>query len=187
MGPGEYFGLRSLIRYFSSLILKTTYGLQFLVVYGNVSADAFGVICHQLGLLCTDLHAICSGGLFKVMTNLTSSRSCPAGLSMPASDANGSFMVFKCFLHGLQVCQPLFSLRRYWRGLGRADILGALQLWFGTILLCCCHGRLHLSSCCRDILWFWSGCHWCYIASWLPTKLHAILCRTPSLKSTKTW
>ena len=22
---------------------------------------------------------------------------------------------------------------------GRADILGALQLWFGTILLCCCH------------------------------------------------
>ena len=27
------------------------------------------------------------------------------------------------------------------RGWGRADILGELQLWFGTILLCC-HGRL---------------------------------------------
>ena len=34
---------------------KATDGLQFLVVYGNVSADAIGIICHQLGLLCTDL------------------------------------------------------------------------------------------------------------------------------------
>ena len=24
----------------------------------------------------------------------------------------------------------------------RADILGVLQLWVGTILLCCCHSRL---------------------------------------------
>ena len=31
--------------------------------YGNVSADAIGVICHQLDLLCTDLCAICCGGL----------------------------------------------------------------------------------------------------------------------------
>ena len=42
-------------------------GLQFLVVYCNVSADAIGVICHQLGLLCTDLHVICCGGFFKVI------------------------------------------------------------------------------------------------------------------------
>ena len=46
--------------------LKTD-GLQFLVVYGNVSSDAIGAVCHQLGLLCTDLHAICCGGLFKVI------------------------------------------------------------------------------------------------------------------------
>ena len=49
---------------------KATVGLQFLVVYGNISADAIGVICHQLGLLCTDLHAVCCGGLFKVIYQL---------------------------------------------------------------------------------------------------------------------
>ena len=31
-------------------------GLKFPVVYGDVSDDATSVICHQLGLLCTDLH-----------------------------------------------------------------------------------------------------------------------------------
>ena len=82
-------------------------------------------------------------------------------------------MVFKCISH-------LSSLRRCWRGWGRADILGALQLWFGTILQRCCQGRLRWSPCCRGILWFGSGCHWCYTASWSPTKLHAKLCRTPS-------
>ena len=56
--PGQYFRLESLIRYYSSHIFKATDGLQFLVVYGNVSADAIGVICHQLGLLCADLICI---------------------------------------------------------------------------------------------------------------------------------
>ena len=46
---------------------KATDGLQFLVVYSDVSADAIGVVRHQLGLLCTDLHAICCGGLFRVI------------------------------------------------------------------------------------------------------------------------
>ena len=67
-----------------------------------------------------------------------------------------------------------------WKGWGRADILGRLQLWLGTFLLCCCHGRLRWSPYRRSILWFWSGWYWCYTASWLPTKLHAILCWTPS-------
>ena len=49
---------------------KAMDGLQFLVVYGNVNADAIGVICHQLGLLCTDLHVMCCGGLFKVIYQL---------------------------------------------------------------------------------------------------------------------
>ena len=66
----DYFWLGSLIRYYSAQILKATDGLQFLVVYGNVSADVIGVICHQLGLLCTDLHAICYGGLFNVIYQL---------------------------------------------------------------------------------------------------------------------
>ena len=52
-------------------IFKPTDSLQFLVVYGGVSADAIGVICLQLGLLCTDLHAICCGGLFNVIYQLS--------------------------------------------------------------------------------------------------------------------
>ena len=44
-------------------LIKATYGLLFFIAYGNVSADAIVVNCHQLGLLCTDLHAICRGGL----------------------------------------------------------------------------------------------------------------------------
>ena len=53
-----------------ALRFKAMDGLQFLVVYGNVSADAIGVICHQLGLLCTDQHVICCGGLFKMIYKL---------------------------------------------------------------------------------------------------------------------
>ena len=45
-------------------------GLQFLAVYGNVSANAIVVFCYQLGLLCTDLNFICCGGLFKVIYEL---------------------------------------------------------------------------------------------------------------------
>ena len=60
----------SLIRYYNSQIFKATDGLQFVVVYGNVHADAIGVICHQLGLLCTDLHAICCEGFFEVIYQL---------------------------------------------------------------------------------------------------------------------
>ena len=46
----------------SSQIFKAMDGRKFLVVYGHVSANAICVICHQLGLLCTDLHTICRGG-----------------------------------------------------------------------------------------------------------------------------
>ena len=65
--PGEFLWLGSFIRYYSSQVFKAMDGLKFLVVHGNVSADAIGVVCYQLGLLCTDLHAICPGGRFKVM------------------------------------------------------------------------------------------------------------------------
>ena len=51
-------------------IFKATHGLQFLNVYGNISAGAIGFICHQLGLLSTDVHDICCGGLFKVTYQL---------------------------------------------------------------------------------------------------------------------
>ena len=68
--PGQYFRLGSPIWCYSSHIFKAADGLQFLVVDGNVSADAIGVIYHQLGLLCTDLHAICCGVLLKVICQL---------------------------------------------------------------------------------------------------------------------
>ena len=68
--PGEHLRLGSLIRYYSSKIFKATNGLKFLVVYDKVSADAIGVSCHQLGLLCIDPHAICCGGLFNVIYQL---------------------------------------------------------------------------------------------------------------------
>ena len=68
--PGEYLGFKSLIRYYSPQIFQAMGGLQYFVTYGNVSADAIGVVCYQLGLLSTDLRAICSGGLFKVIYQL---------------------------------------------------------------------------------------------------------------------
>ena len=48
-------------------LIKAMDGLKFLFVYGNVSTDAVGVTCHQLGLLYTGLYAICCRGLFNVI------------------------------------------------------------------------------------------------------------------------
>ena len=58
------------LRTVSSVLGLFVFFFCFFFVYGNVSADAIGVICHQLGLLSTDLHAICCGGLFKVIFQL---------------------------------------------------------------------------------------------------------------------
>ena len=87
--PGEYFRLGSLIRYYSSQIFKASDGLQFLVVYDNISADAIDVICHQLGLLICLSYAVEASS--RSITNLTSSCSCPAGLSM--SSAKRKFVI----------------------------------------------------------------------------------------------
>ena len=65
--PGECFGFWSFLRYYSSQAMD---GLKFLVVYGNVNADAFRVIYHQLVLLCTDLHAICRRDVIKVICHV---------------------------------------------------------------------------------------------------------------------
>ena len=113
--------------------------------------------------------------------NLTSSCSSPARSSM--SSAVRKFVIVLppiLIVPSWSSSASAIILRRCWRKWGRTDILGILQLWFGSFLLCCCHGRLHWSPCCRGILWLWSGWHWCYTASRLPTKLHAELCWTPS-------
>ena len=56
----------SFIQYYSSEIFIAMEGPKFHVVYGNASAETTGVICHQLGLLCTDLYATCRGGLVEM-------------------------------------------------------------------------------------------------------------------------
>ena len=178
----DYFGLGSLIRCYSSHIFKTTEGLQFLVVLrlcqwwchwcylSSAGSSLHWFACHMPW---RPLH----GDLptWPALALVQLGRQC----RRQNESLYLSCLRWWLFLHGLQVRQPLFSLRR-WREWGRADILGVLQLWFGTILLCCCHGRLRWSPYRRGILWFWSGWHWCYAASWLLTKLHAKLCRTPS-------
>ena len=118
-------------------------------------------------------------------TNLTSSCSCPARPSM--SSAKRTFII---------VLPPILTVPS-WSSSASAIILSKKMLkrvgesrhpWRTPIVVrnhsrdlpCCCHGRLRCSLCCRGILWLWSGWHWCYAASWLPTKLLAKLCWTPS-------
>ena len=72
---------------------SSTGGFQFLVIYGNVSADAIGVICHQLGLLCTDLHAICYGGLLKVIYQLDQLLLTSCQARPPMSSAKRKFLI----------------------------------------------------------------------------------------------
>ena len=40
---------------------------RLLSIYFNLCVDAIGVVCHQLGLLGTDLHAVGSGGFVKTL------------------------------------------------------------------------------------------------------------------------
>ena len=110
----------------------------------------------------------------KWFTNLTSSF--PARLSMFVIVLPPVLTV----LSWSSSASALILCKKVLKRVGRADNLGPFQLWFATILLCCFHGRLLWSPGCRGIPWFWSGCHWCYSASWLHTKLYAKLCGTPS-------
>ena len=41
--------------------------LKFLSIYFNLCVVATGVVCHQLGLLGTDLHAVGCGGFLKTL------------------------------------------------------------------------------------------------------------------------
>ena len=40
-------------------MLKACDSLKLLSIYFDLCVDATGVVCHQLGLLGTDLHAVC--------------------------------------------------------------------------------------------------------------------------------
>ena len=55
----------------SSLITEPSYlacdSLKLLSIYFELGIDATGVICHQLGLLGTVLHALSCGGFVKML------------------------------------------------------------------------------------------------------------------------
>ena len=51
----------------SSVITEPRYCLKPLSIHFDLCVDAAGVVCHQLGLLGTDLHAIGCGGFVKML------------------------------------------------------------------------------------------------------------------------
>ena len=163
----RYLKLRTVSSFLLSMVMSVLMPLVLFVINWVFSA-----------LICMPYAVEASSRWF---TNLTSSYSCPARPSM-LSAKRKIVIVLPPILSvpSWSSSASAIILRRCWRGWGKADILSALQLWFRTILQCCCHDRLGWSPCCKGILWFWSGCHWCYTVSWLPTKLHAKLCQTPS-------
>ena len=51
----------------SPVITEPMYCLKPLSIYFDLCVDATGVVCHQLGLLGTDLHAVGCGGFVKTL------------------------------------------------------------------------------------------------------------------------
>ena len=49
------------------MYLKRVTVSRFLSIYFNICVDATGVVCHQLGLLGTDLHAVGYGGFVETL------------------------------------------------------------------------------------------------------------------------
>ena len=56
--PGEYLRLGTLISFNSARVLEACDCLKLLSIYFNLCADVTGIVCHQLGLLSSDLHAV---------------------------------------------------------------------------------------------------------------------------------
>ena len=54
-------------------------------IYFDLRIDSTGVVCHQLGLLGTDLHAAGCGGFVKMLNKFASSSSSPAKPSMSSA------------------------------------------------------------------------------------------------------
>ena len=65
--PREYLRLETLIRYNLAQVHEACDCLKLLSIYINLCVDATGVVCHQLGLLSTDLHAIGCGGFVEML------------------------------------------------------------------------------------------------------------------------
>ena len=65
--PGEYLGLWTLIRYNWTQVLEACDSVKLLSIYFYLCVDAAGIVCHQLGLLTTDLHAVGCWGFFETL------------------------------------------------------------------------------------------------------------------------
>ena len=66
--PGEYLRLRTLISYNWAQVLEACDCLKLLSIHFDLCVDATGVVCHQLGLLGTDLHTVGCGGCVKTLS-----------------------------------------------------------------------------------------------------------------------
>ena len=58
---------RTLISYNWAQVFEACYCLKPLSIHFDLCFDATGVVCHQLGLLSTDLHAIGCGGFVETL------------------------------------------------------------------------------------------------------------------------
>ena len=65
--PGEYLGLGALINYNCAQVLEACDSLKLLSIHFDLCVDAAGVLCHQLGLLGTDLYVIGCGGFVEAL------------------------------------------------------------------------------------------------------------------------
>ena len=63
----EYLGLGTPISYNWAQVLEACDCLKLQSIYFDLCVDATGVVCHQLGLLGSDLHAISCGGFVKTL------------------------------------------------------------------------------------------------------------------------
>ena len=65
--PGEYLRVGAFISYNSAHVLEASDCLKFLSIRFDLCVDATGVVCHQLGLLGTDLYAVGCEGFVKTL------------------------------------------------------------------------------------------------------------------------
>ena len=59
--------LGTLITYNRAQVFEACDCLKLLSIYFNLCVDATGVVCHQLGLLSTDLHVVGCGGFVETL------------------------------------------------------------------------------------------------------------------------
>ena len=150
--PGEYLWLGTLISYNWAQVLEACNCLKLLSIYFDLCVDATGVVCHQLGLFGTDLHAVGCGGFVETLSKFASSSSSPARPSLSSEKLRLVIVLPPMMtVSSWSSKASLMILSRYicWRRWVRVDIPVGLQLLFGTSLLCCCSRGLHQWPCHR--------------------------------------